>query len=85
MEVTFAPVLTQFNSDANKLFLLREYLLDLNNTSLDGISFTNTSLETLLNETFKVTVRTAIGYDYLDKLDKNPMGTWFKDFYNFEA
>jgi hypothetical protein len=85
MEATFAPVMKQFDSDQNKLFLLRSYLLGLNATSKDGITFTNSNLETLLNETFKVTVRSSIGYDYLENIEKNPVGTWFKDLYKFEA
>ena len=75
----------QYDSDSNKLFLLRNYLLSVNTTSQDGVTFTNTALENTLHETFKVTVRTAIGYEYLENIAKNPLGTWYKDLYSFEA
>ena len=85
MEITFKPVMDLFDSNENKLFLLRAYLLSVNTNSLDGVTFTDANLETVLHDTFKVTVRSTIGYEYLDNTAKNPLGTWFETFYNFQA
>ena len=85
LETLFKPVMDQYDSDSNKLFLLRNYLLSINTNSQDGITFADNTLEATLHETFKVTVRSAIGYEYLENIAKNPLGTWYKDLYNFEA
>ena len=84
METTFKPVMDLFDSNENKLFLLRSYLLTVNAESLDGVTFEDATLNNVLHDTFKVTVKSVIGYEYLENIAKNPLGDWFEVLYNFE-